>query len=91
MCIQPADSASEPRLSTSSWWSRGNAQWVVQQMSVGWRAGFQRLKTGTCRLGGVVVSVLATGPKVCGFKTQPRRRFFKGDKNPQHTFLSNGK
>jgi hypothetical protein len=25
----------------------GNAQWVVQQMRVGWRAGFQRLKTGT--------------------------------------------
>jgi hypothetical protein len=26
---------------------QGNAQWVVQQMKVGWRAGFQRLKTGT--------------------------------------------
>jgi hypothetical protein len=26
---------------------QGNAQWVVQQMRVGWRAGFQRLKTGT--------------------------------------------
>jgi hypothetical protein len=26
---------------------RSNAQWVVQQMRVGWRAGFQRLKTGT--------------------------------------------
>jgi hypothetical protein len=24
-----------------------DAQWVVQQMRVGWRAGFQRLKTGT--------------------------------------------
>jgi hypothetical protein len=23
------------------------AQWIVQQMRVGWRAGFQRLKTGT--------------------------------------------
>jgi hypothetical protein len=34
-------------LSTSSWWSRGNAQLVVQQMRVGWMAGFQRLKTGT--------------------------------------------
>jgi hypothetical protein len=32
------------------------------------------------RLGGVVVSVLATGPKACGFKTQPRRWIFKGDK-----------
>jgi hypothetical protein len=27
----------------------------------------------SCRLGGVVVSVLATGPKVCGFKTRPRQ------------------
>jgi hypothetical protein len=26
---------------------QGNAQWVVQQMRAGWRAGFQRLKTGT--------------------------------------------
>jgi hypothetical protein len=43
------------------------------------------------RLGGVVVSVLATGPKGCGFKTRARRWIFKGDKNPQHTFLSVGK
>jgi hypothetical protein len=43
------------------------------------------------RLGGVVVSVLATGPKGCGFKTRPRRWIFKGDKNPQHIFLSDGK
>jgi hypothetical protein len=43
------------------------------------------------RLGGVVVSVLATGHKGCGFKTQPRRWIFKGDKNPQHTFLWDGK
>jgi hypothetical protein len=43
------------------------------------------------RLGGVVVSVLTTGPKGCGFKTRPRRWIFKGDKNPQHTFLSDGK
>jgi hypothetical protein len=42
-------------------------------------------------LGGVVVSVLATGPKGCSFKTRPRRWIFKGDKNPQHTFLSGGK
>jgi hypothetical protein len=47
LCIQPAGSASKPKLSASSWWSRGNAQWDVQQMTVGWRAGFQRLKTGT--------------------------------------------
>jgi hypothetical protein len=38
-----------------------------------------------------VVSVLATEPKCCGFKTLPRRWISKGDKNTQHTFLSNGK
>jgi hypothetical protein len=43
------------------------------------------------RLGGVVVIVLATGPKGCGFKDRARRWIFKGDKNPQHTFLSDGK
>jgi hypothetical protein len=43
------------------------------------------------RHGGVVVSVLATGPKGCGFKTQPSRWIFKSDKNPQHNFLSDGK
>jgi hypothetical protein len=42
-------------------------------------------------LGGVVVSMLATGPKGCGFKTRPRRWMFKGDKNPQHTFQSDVK
>jgi hypothetical protein len=42
-------------------------------------------------LGGVVVSVVATGPKGFGFKTRPRRWIFKDDKNPQHTFLSDGK
>jgi hypothetical protein len=47
LCIQPAGPVSKPRLSTSSWWSRGNARWVVQQMRVEWRAGFQRLKTAT--------------------------------------------
>jgi hypothetical protein len=43
------------------------------------------------RLGGVVVSVLDTGPKSCGLKTRSRRWIFKGDKNLQHTFLSDGK
>jgi hypothetical protein len=43
------------------------------------------------RLGGVVVSVLATGPKVCGFKTRPKWWIFKGDKIPQHAFLSDEK
>jgi hypothetical protein len=38
----------------------------------------------------VVVSVLATGPKVAG-RTRSRRWIFKGDKNPQHTFFSDGK
>jgi hypothetical protein len=47
--------------------------------------------TEISRLGGVVVSVLATGPKGCGFKTRLRRWIFKGDKNPQHIFLSDGK
>jgi hypothetical protein len=40
-----------------------------------------------CRLGGVAVSVLATGPKGCGFKTRLRRWIFKGDTNPQHTVV----
>jgi hypothetical protein len=43
------------------------------------------------RLGGVVVSVLATVPKGSGFKTRQRIWIFKVDKNPQHTFLSDGK
>jgi hypothetical protein len=37
-----------------------------------------------------VVSALATAPKGCGFKTRPRP-IFKGDNNPQRTFLSDGK
>jgi hypothetical protein len=32
--IQPAGSASKPKLSASSWWFKGNAQWDVQQMKV---------------------------------------------------------
>jgi hypothetical protein len=50
-----------------------------------------KVKTSHSRLGGVVVSVLATGPKGCRFKTRPRLWIFKGDKNLQHTFLSDGK
>jgi hypothetical protein len=34
-----------------------------------------------------VVSVLATGTKVCGFKPGLERRDFKGDKNPCTTFF----
>jgi hypothetical protein len=37
------------------------------------------------RLGGVVFSVLATGKSIAG-----SRWIFKGDKNPQHTFLRMG-
>jgi hypothetical protein len=43
------------------------------------------------RLGGVVVSVLATGLKGCGFEPGQGDEFFKGYKNPQHIFLSDGK
>jgi hypothetical protein len=39
-------------------------------------------------LGGLVVSVLATGPKVRGFDRG--RWIFKGDKNPEHHFLRRG-
>jgi hypothetical protein len=44
-----------------------------------------------CRLGGVVVSVIATGPKGWGFEPGQGDGFFKDDKNPQQTFLSDGK
>jgi hypothetical protein len=37
-------------------------------------------------LGGLVVSVLATGPKVRGFDPGWGRCIFKGDKNPKHNF-----
>jgi hypothetical protein len=36
----------------------------------------------TVALGGLVVSVLATGPKVRGFDPDRGRWIFKGDKNP---------
>jgi hypothetical protein len=35
-----------------------------------------------CRLGGVVVSVLVTGPKGRGFEPGQGDGFVKGDKNP---------
>jgi hypothetical protein len=41
-------------------------------------------------LGGIVVSVLAIGPKVRGFKPGQGRWIFKGDKNPKHDFLLRG-
>jgi hypothetical protein len=42
-------------------------------------------------VGGVVVTVLATGPKGCGFKPGQGDGFLRAMKNPQHTFLSDGK
>jgi hypothetical protein len=41
-------------------------------------------------LGGLVVSVLATGTKVRGFDPDRGRRIFKGDKHPEHHFLRRG-
>jgi hypothetical protein len=43
-----------------------------------------------CALGGLVVSVLATGSKVRGFDPDRGRWIFKGDKNPEHHFLRRG-
>jgi hypothetical protein len=40
-------------------------------------------------LGGVMATVLDTGPKSRGFK-RGQGDGFKGDKNPQHTFLRMG-
>jgi hypothetical protein len=41
-------------------------------------------------LGGLVVSVLATGPKVRGFDPDRGRWIFKGDKNPELHFFRRG-
>jgi hypothetical protein len=46
--------------------------------------------TSNVDLGGLVVSVLATGPKVRGFDPDRGRWTFKGDKNPEHNFLRRG-
>jgi hypothetical protein len=48
-----------------------------------------RVINGGC-LGGVMVSVLAIGPKVRRFRPSQVDGFFKGDKNPQHAFLQRG-
>jgi hypothetical protein len=37
--------------------------------------------------GGIMVSVLAIGPKVRGFQPSWGREIFKGDKNQQHDYL----
>jgi hypothetical protein len=39
------------------------------------------------RLGGVVVSMLATGPKSRGFQTRQSRWIFKDDTKPQYNFI----
>jgi hypothetical protein len=51
---------------------------------------FCKMYYNTRRLGGVVFIVLATGPEGRGFKPGRGYVFFKGDKNPQHTFLMMG-
>jgi hypothetical protein len=43
--------------------------------------------THESRLGGVVVTVLATGPKGCGFEHSQGDGFLRAIQNPQHTFL----
>jgi hypothetical protein len=49
-----------------------------------------QLSTYYVDLGGLVVSVLATGPKVRGFDPDRGQWIFKGDKNPEHHFLRRG-
>jgi hypothetical protein len=49
----------------------------------------QRTTSTSVALGGLVVSVLATGPKVRGFNPGRGRWIFKGD-NPEHNFLRRG-
>jgi hypothetical protein len=41
-------------------------------------------------LGGLVVSVFATGPKVRGFDPDRGRWTYEGDRNPEHHFLRRG-
>jgi hypothetical protein len=50
----------------------------------------RRRLTSSVFLGGVIVIVLAIGPKVRGFKPGRARWIFKGGKSPQHTFLRKG-
>jgi hypothetical protein len=49
------------------------------------------LNVAKVALGGLAVILLATGPKVRGFKTGGGRLIFKSDKNPQHDFLGSKK
>jgi hypothetical protein len=48
-----------------------------------------RVRRAVVALIGLVVTMLATGPKVCGFKPD-QRWIFKGDKNLQHDLLQRG-
>jgi hypothetical protein len=52
-------------------------EWVGKVQSV-----YMEPKLYFVALGGLVVSVLATEPKVCGFNPGRGRWIFKGDKNP---------
>jgi hypothetical protein len=47
-------------------------------------------KTSLVLLGGLKIIVLATGPKVLGFKPGRERWLFKGDKNAQHDLTRRG-
>jgi hypothetical protein len=40
--------------------------------------------------GGLVLSLLASGTRVRGFKPGRSRQIFSGEKNPQHAFLRKG-
>jgi hypothetical protein len=50
----------------------------------------KKVTTGIVVLGCLVVSLLATGSKVCGLKPRPMVTDFKGVKNRQHAFLRRG-
>jgi hypothetical protein len=50
----------------------------------------QMVNSLTVYLSGLVVIVLATGPKVHGLKPGQGRWTFKGDKNLYHDFLQRG-
>jgi hypothetical protein len=55
-----------------------------------YKAIIRRVLWYAVALGGLVVSVLATVPKVRGFDPDRGRWIFKGDKNPEHHSLRRG-
>jgi hypothetical protein len=61
-----------------STFSRQNVQWFTRSGDIQMNAPL--LNTTISRLCGVVVRVLATGPKGRGFKPRPKRWIFKGYK-----------